>query len=1391
MKKKSFKKVFSKMFVASMVTFALSNSVNALSVVEKTSTNDIEEGTVVIGVTKFTPNTILTSYRNSVAATNDMKFHNYAPDYVVPDTYYYDFGVWYKLDQTTGGDSKVTDSETLAKLNSRDVYYINNEPKTFPISYKTLTTIPEGEKLVVVATDKSGNETEIEYDANSSTIKVPATAEGVRIYRRDNDATSGGVLLDQFTRKYDITDESEFTYTNDQASTGVLSADTEFTSASNIKVSGNSATVNGVIPWSNKTNIGAGESGTGHRIGVKIALPNGTDKSNPTDLANNISVTVKSNKDEEDAVPTVYRWEDKYTDEDYSFRFTPIVEAGEVYTVVVAWSADVSQTFTITVAGTLEEKPAGTIAGETIYVKDKDGKDTTEVELSASASADTLTFTGKQIAWDGGVVVMVTPNEYYSSDKNYVLSRAGVTASTKQLVNDEWEDVTTSPAKTTAVVDGKNALVIPLTFAENTATTKGREIELKIDWLDGYVQTFKVVLDDSVNFVYPSLTLKSVKTNDGTADADHIDADYKDGDTVVLGSRTKIAWDKAKGGNLVNVEFKLDEAYDSLKDNLTLRVNGKNVTKTVDGKEENLTFDDLTPADTYSLVVDKDVYTVEVLWNAEKVINTFKIDVTNARLLEAEQGSIALTADYATDNNLSGTLDKTDTITVYSEEYDTGDDDADGNNIMALGQIPYGYVLGGNYVTIELKNTEYNDEVSATGKVTYTVNGQTTEAKVDANGAYDIKVVKGATTTVTVNWDSMNSQTFSIVADKDAEFAKKETGKIYVGADDTNATNVMSYQRDDDDSVTSDDLKWATSTIEKGANGYILSGVTIKPAEAGLTIGDNASLTIRGGHYSDGSYILESKSIASKFNSGKLTLDPIVTAANETLEIDVVWSGEYKEHYTIRVEGADLTNDKASDITVGTAKVKTGTLIYSDTMGTLSADEKYHVLDAALDAGVDTDDIESITVTDAMPGVDDNGKKTESRKLVLASDVSADKKFKLYFTTNSRKANIVIKWTDGYVQNVTVDATTAKIPTINLSSVVKEDGGAYYVDAKVGETINLVQSVSPVGYDYAVAVASGSNNNGKLEAGKDILTIQNNEILATSVGSVNVEVTADNAKTYTVTINVVPDEVVTVSNMRSSIASGKATVTANVSGGYFKNYSGTAEMYQLQADGRYDQILDTVNVKVANGVVTAEFNSTAAVEILSTNNYKFKFDIKDTGYSLDSLASLNAVAYHETNPVKYTVTFDSNGGTAVDSQVFYGEDTPKLVAPVAPTRADEMIKDVKYTYTFSDWYLASDILSDGTLKDGASAFSGFNSAVGKSMTLKAYWTSAVAKVKVTIDGTESEVEYGKTITADPDKDYFVVNDTNFDSMGNLRNKPVKFDTSTKITEDIELKSFSK
>lgn len=131
-------------------------------------------------------------------------------------------------------------------------------------------------------------------------------------------------------------------------------------------------------------------------------------------------------------------------------------------------------------------------------------------------------------------------------------------------------------------------------------------------------------------------------------------------------------------------------------------------------------------------------------------------------------------------------------------------------------------------------------------------------------------------------------------------------------------------------------------------------------------------------------------------------------------------------------------------------------------------------------------------------------------------------------------------------------------------------------------------------------------------------------------------------------------------------------------------------------------------------------------------------------------------------PEKYTVTFDSDGGSAVEKQTV--EEGKKATKPADPT---------KEGYDFAGWY------------NGEAAFD-FETAIKANITLKAHWTIKTFTVTFDTDGGSTvaaqTVDYNQMATkpADPTKDGYVF-------LG-WYNGDTKFNFTTKIMSNITLKA---
>ena len=142
----------------------------ALTIRETMDNNDgfstLEEGSVIIGVTRFSTDTIVTASRAAMAGANDAMlyvFQNGTSDgYDSPGVYYYvdSYVGWFYMDSDNNAVA-VTDEDELEELSKLDIYYVDNVEKVLEIDYLSnnidLNSLPSGvtfkdNKLYVNAT---------------------------------------------------------------------------------------------------------------------------------------------------------------------------------------------------------------------------------------------------------------------------------------------------------------------------------------------------------------------------------------------------------------------------------------------------------------------------------------------------------------------------------------------------------------------------------------------------------------------------------------------------------------------------------------------------------------------------------------------------------------------------------------------------------------------------------------------------------------------------------------------------------------------------------------------------------------------------------------------------------------------------------------------------------------------------------------------------------------------------------------------------------------------------------------------------------------------------------------------------------------------------------------
>ena len=126
------------LLIFSFLFIILISPIYAITIRETTNKNDnystIEEGSVIIGVTKFTPDTIVTASKAATAGVNDVMLYlsknGSNNGYEMPGVYYYvdEFVGWFFIDSENKA-TPVENAKKLEKLNNLDIYYINNITK--------------------------------------------------------------------------------------------------------------------------------------------------------------------------------------------------------------------------------------------------------------------------------------------------------------------------------------------------------------------------------------------------------------------------------------------------------------------------------------------------------------------------------------------------------------------------------------------------------------------------------------------------------------------------------------------------------------------------------------------------------------------------------------------------------------------------------------------------------------------------------------------------------------------------------------------------------------------------------------------------------------------------------------------------------------------------------------------------------------------------------------------------------------------------------------------------------------------------------------------------------------------------------------------------------------
>ncbi len=231
-------------------------------------------------------------------------------------------------------------------------------------------------------------------------------------------------------------------------------------------------------------------------------------------------------------------------------------------------------------------------------------------------------------------------------------------------------------------------------------------------------------------------------------------------------------------------------------------------------------------------------------------------------------------------------------------------------------------------------------------------------------------------------------------------------------------------------------------------------------------------------------------------------------------------------------------------------------------------------------------------------------------------------------------------------------------------------------------------TVTFTGEGYEVIEVEGFNKNSIVHGGEYSFKLKANE--HTHISSVKVGenvLTTDGAGTYT------------ISNIVNNI-----TVAVTTAEDTYKLTMPSDETYTITlAEEGLDLNAVTYSKEVKFKVTPAKYHSVTAVELNGN-----ALTVGEDGYYLVKNQVFDAVITVKTARNKATVTFNSNGGTAVEAKTI---DQGTLVEEATPTRAGDTYYD---TYTFGGWYL------NGKKFD-------FSTVVESDITLVAKWNYGTAK----------------------------------------------------------------
>lgn len=415
----------------------------------------IENGTTIIGITKFKPSTIVTAKRASLATMNDVSYNIDNPSYDGVHIYYYFYG-WYEFDENNNS-TPVKDKD---KLNELNIFYVDNVEKSLTINYS-------GDTSVSFKTDKPNKDRNVSL-ANG-VITVPATVKDLTVLK-------GNTTVAYYSKA----NESSMSFL-ENPTVGKLFAPTGLNGIVVTYSKDSSLTFQGEIDYKIKKDALNGNYVT---VGiVRDVIPT-------EEQSSKIKFLVR---DASNVDGTEHTWD--VTDDSMQPLDILFTNSSKSATIEVTWEEGNTQIFTVEVSedSTLKEIPNGMIDwGEIGGAYDEFGDIIAPGFLYDNTQENMFIVTGNIGYFEGNdeltagnrVEVVITPNEKYNS----VFSIEVEGACEDEDSEIGWGDYY-----------GETVIKYTPKFTEDN-----RSMKIHVTWEEGFTQTF--ILDATSATLVPAPT---------------------------------------------------------------------------------------------------------------------------------------------------------------------------------------------------------------------------------------------------------------------------------------------------------------------------------------------------------------------------------------------------------------------------------------------------------------------------------------------------------------------------------------------------------------------------------------------------------------------------------------------------------------------------------------------------------------------------------------------------------------------------------------------------------------------------------------------------------------------------------------------------------------------